>query len=71
LKGRWNGVRSADRDTLGVTEVGEAAPMIIIECPWCDAELALETLVETSVECPDCRVTVDLAPDPAPIAVAA
>jgi hypothetical protein len=45
--------------------------MIIIECTWCDAELALETLVETSLDCPDCRITVDLAPDPDPIAVAA
>jgi hypothetical protein len=51
--------------------MGEAAPMIIIECTWCDAELALESLVETSVDCPDCRITVDLAPDPEPIAVAA
>jgi hypothetical protein len=45
--------------------------MIIIECTWCDAELALETLLETSVDCPDCRVTVDFAPDSDPIAVAA
>jgi hypothetical protein len=45
--------------------------MIIIECTWCDAELALETLVETSVDCADCRITIDLAPDPDPIAVAA
>jgi hypothetical protein len=45
--------------------------MIIIECSWCDAALALETLIETSVDCPDCRVTIDLAPDPDPIAVAA
>ena len=45
--------------------------MIIIECAWCDAELAVETLAETSVDCPECRVTVDLAPDPELIAVAA
>ena len=45
--------------------------MIIIECSWCDAELALETLVETSVDCPDCRITIDLDPDLDPIAVAA
>ncbi len=45
--------------------------MIIIECSWCDAELAVESLVETSVECPDCRVTIDFAPDPEPVAVAA
>ena len=45
--------------------------MIIIECSWCDAELALETLVETSVDCPDCRITIDLAPDLEPIVAAA
>jgi hypothetical protein len=45
--------------------------MITIECTWCDAELALETLVETSVDCPDCRVTVDFAPDPETVALAA
>ena len=45
--------------------------MIIIECTWCNAELALESLGESSVDCPDCRITVDLAPDPDPIAVAA
>ena len=45
--------------------------MIIIECAWCDAELALDPLVETSVDCPECRVTVDLARDPEPLAVAA
>ena len=45
--------------------------MITIECTWCDAELALETLVDTSVDCPSCRFTVDLAPDPDPVALAA
>ena len=45
--------------------------MIIIECSWCDAELALETLVETSVDCPDCRVTIDIAPDLEPTVAAA
>jgi hypothetical protein len=58
-------------DTIAVTTIGEPPVMNIIECPWCDAELALATLVETSVDCPDCRITVDFAPDPAPIAVAA
>lgn len=45
--------------------------MITIECTWCDAELAVETLVETSVDCPNCRITVDFAPDPEPVALAA
>jgi hypothetical protein len=58
------------RDTLAVTSTLQPAPMITIECTWCDAELALETLVETSVDCPDCRITVDIAPDPDTIVVA-
>jgi hypothetical protein len=45
--------------------------MIILECPWCDAELAIESLDATSVDCPDCRITTEHAPDPDPIAVAA
>ena len=44
--------------------------MITIECTWCDAELALETLVEMRVDCPDCRITIDIAPDPDTIVVA-
>ena len=45
--------------------------MITIECTWCDAELVLDSLDATSVECEDCRITVDLAIDPEPIALAA
>jgi hypothetical protein len=45
--------------------------MNVIECAWCDAELAVETPVQTSVDCPSCCITVDLAPDPEPIALAA
>jgi predicted RNA-binding Zn-ribbon protein involved in translation (DUF1610 family) len=37
--------------------------MIIIECSWCDSELALETIDATSVDCPDCGVSVDIAQD--------
>jgi Zn finger protein HypA/HybF involved in hydrogenase expression len=44
--------------------------MITIECTWCDAELTLETLVETSVDCPDCRITVEIAPDSDSLVVA-
>jgi len=63
--------RLESRDTLAVKAIVEAARMILIECPWCEAELAVETLDEASVDCPDCRITVDFAPEPAPIAVAA
>ena len=45
--------------------------MIFIECPWCDAELALDSLDATSVDCPDCRVTVDFPVDPQSLAAAA
>jgi hypothetical protein len=45
--------------------------MITIECTWCEAELALEGIDAMSVDCADCRVTVDLAPDPEALAVAA
>jgi predicted RNA-binding Zn-ribbon protein involved in translation (DUF1610 family) len=37
--------------------------MIYIDCSWCDGELALESIDATSVDCPDCGVTVDIAPD--------
>jgi hypothetical protein len=45
--------------------------MITIECTWCEAELALDSLDATSVDCADCRITVDIATDPDPLAVAA
>lgn len=45
--------------------------MITLECSWCDADLTIDSLDATSVDCPDCRVTVDIAPDPEPIALAA
>jgi hypothetical protein len=45
--------------------------MITIECTWCEAELVLESLDASSVDCADCRITVDFAPDPEPIALAA
>jgi Zn finger protein HypA/HybF involved in hydrogenase expression len=37
--------------------------MIIIECSWCDGELALEAIDAQSVDCPDCGVSLDIAPD--------
>ena len=45
--------------------------MITIECSWCDTDLALDSLDALSVECPECRITVDIADDPEPIALAA
>ena len=37
--------------------------MIYIECSWCDGDLAIESIDATSVDCPDCGVTVDIAVD--------
>ena len=45
--------------------------MITIECSWCEADLALDSLDMLSVDCPECRVTVDIAPDPDSLALAA
>ena len=45
--------------------------MITIDCTWCDAELVLDSLDAASVDCPDCRITVDIATDPEQIAIAA
>jgi Zn finger protein HypA/HybF involved in hydrogenase expression len=45
--------------------------MITIECTWCDAELALDSVETTSLDCPDCRITVEIAPDREAIAIAA
>ena len=45
--------------------------MITIECTWCEAELVLENLDAPSVDCADCRITVEIAADPEPLALAA
>ncbi len=45
--------------------------MITIECTWCEAELALDSLDAMSLDCAACRITVEIATDPEPIALAA
>jgi hypothetical protein len=45
--------------------------MITIECSWCDAELLLDGLDAATVDCPDCRITLEIAADPEVIAIAA
>jgi hypothetical protein len=45
--------------------------MITIECAWCDAELTIDGLDATSIDCPACSISVEIAPDdlqPLPIA---
>lgn len=37
--------------------------MVIIECSWCHGELALEAIDAVSVDCPDCGIRLDIAPD--------
>jgi len=37
--------------------------MIIIECAWCEGELAIEAIDASSVDCPECGISVDFAPD--------
>jgi hypothetical protein len=45
--------------------------MITFECSWCDAELVIDGLDATSIDCADCRISVEIAPDPEPVALAA
>jgi hypothetical protein len=45
--------------------------MITIECSWCDADLTLDSLDATSVDCPECLVSVEIAADPEVLAAAA
>ncbi len=45
--------------------------MITIDCTWCDAELALDNLDAMSVDCADCRITIDIAADSEQLALAA
>ncbi|HEV7809233.1 MAG TPA: hypothetical protein VGO64_01435 [Candidatus Limnocylindrales bacterium] len=45
--------------------------MITIECSWCDGELTLESLAATTIDCPDCRVSVEIAADDEVLAAAA
>ena len=37
--------------------------MITFECAWCEGEMAMESLDADCVECPDCAISVELAPD--------
>jgi hypothetical protein len=51
------------RDMLAVTTMAQAPAMIFIECAWCETDVAVDGLDATSVECPDCNVTVEFAQD--------
>jgi endogenous inhibitor of DNA gyrase (YacG/DUF329 family) len=43
--------------------MAQAPAMIFIECAWCETDVAVDGLDATSVECPDCNVTVEFAQD--------
>ncbi len=45
--------------------------MITIECTWCDTELTLESLAAATIDCPNCRVSVEIAADDEVLAAAA
>jgi hypothetical protein len=40
--------------------------MITLECAWCDAELTIDGLDATCIDCPECAVSVDFAQDDTP-----
>lgn len=45
--------------------------LIELSCPWCEAELAVETeQLDGEVRCEDCSVAFAFAPDAEPDAVA-
>jgi transposase-like protein len=52
----------------------EAMNVLHVDCPWCAAEATIENPAtrpgDATFVCPDCSVSVELAPDPAPILVA-
>ena len=37
--------------------------MITFECAWCESEMVLESLDADRVECADCAISVEIAPD--------
>ncbi len=43
--------------------------MIAIDCPWCEGTLSTDSTLHT-VSCETCAIAVDIAPDPAPVALA-
>ena len=45
--------------------------MITIQCSWCDSEVALDNVDASSVDCPECLVSVEIADDREVLAAAA
>jgi hypothetical protein len=40
--------------------------MITFECVLCEGDVTIDSLDAMSVECPDCSITIDFAPDTNP-----
>ena len=47
----------------------ETGPMLFADCPFCLAPVPLDAATGT-MECPDCRVILELAEDPEPLILA-
>jgi len=58
-RGRDRLAVTATSDALAIKPMGEIA-MITIECPWCEASIALERA--DVMRCEDCRIEVQIDP---------
>ncbi len=45
--------------------------MITLECAWCHGDVTIDSLAATTVDCPDCSTTVEIAPDEPTVILAA
>ena len=45
--------------------------MITTDCPFCDQPVELDLLASDELACEGCQIRVAIAPDPAPLLVAA
>ena len=52
---------------MRTTEPPLPGPATVVDCPWCADPVELEPN-GTELVCVGCHVTVDLAPDPMPLA---
>jgi hypothetical protein len=48
----------------------ETGPMLFVDCPFCLRPLPFDA-VAGSMDCPDCAVHLELAPDPGPAVLTA
>ena len=43
--------------------------MVTVDCPWCTEPVGVEPASLETLACDTCGVTVEIAPDPAPVRV--